>query len=337
MLLIRKIFKKSKTKEVSNNKSENTETKDNSQFENEDNIKESKKSENIIQSEEKENISKSDEISDTGKKEDIIKSEEKEDISDSDKEEDSPINIESQNIGTKFYLCDLIEKANFLIDNKNIIVEIQKEKMDESNSIKITDLTAEIFNNELIGIIKEIDNKEIKNKQEIDNDDITFFLIKWQNYLSLLNYKLNNNKQFNNFEKAIIDILNNGNKNTLRITEEISENDKFIFKNLSSKKPILPKIFYDDAKKIEKEVINNDVDDINSQIKLDIFNYLFGKNKKSIKYEKEMKKVCNYYINQLYPKTAIVYSITNDNKEVEHEAIVTTSKIVTKKKTLLYC
>ena len=50
-----------------------------------------------------------------------------------------------------------------------------------------------------------------------------------------------------------------------------------------------------------------------------------------------MKKVCNYYINQLYPKTAIVYSITNDNKEVEHEAIVTTSKIVTKKKTLLYC
>ena len=340
MLLIRKIFKKSKTKEVSKNKSENTETKDNTLLENDDNIKESKKTENISQSEEKENISKSDEISDTGKKEDIIKSEEKEDISDSDKEEEYPINIESQNIGTKFYLCDLIEKANFLIDNKNIIVEIPKEKMDKSNSLKITDLTAEIYNNELIGIIKEIDIEEIKNKQEIDNDDITFFLIKWQNYLSLLNYKLNNNKQLNNFEKVIIDILSNGNKNTIRITEEISENDNNLtLKNLSSKKPKLPNMFYDDAKKIEKDAINNGVNDINSQIKLDIFNYLFGKNKKSIKYDKEMKKVCNYYLNQLYPKTAITYSITNDNKEVEKETIVTSSKIVMKKKnkTLLYC
>ena len=337
MLLIRKIFKTSKAKEVSKNESQNKETKDNSQSENVENMEESKKSENNSKSEEKENISKSDEISDSEKREDIIKSEEKEDISDSEKEEDFPNNIESQNIGTQFYLCDFIEKANFLIDNNNIIAEIPKEKMDNNNSTKITDLTVEIYNNELIGIIKEIDNKELTNKKEIDNNDITLFLIKWQNYLSLLNYKLNNNKGLNNFEKALIDILSNGNKNTIKITEEISENDNLTLKNLSSKRKKLPDIFYDDAKKIEKEAINNDVNDINSQMKLDIFNYLFGKNKKSIKYEKEMKKVCNYYINQLYPKTAIVYSITNDNKEVEHEAIVTSSKIVMKKKTLLYC
>ena len=326
MILIRKIFKKSKSQEVSKNKPISNEDKDNSQSEN---IKESKKSENISQSEEEEKISKSEEIPDSEKKEDIIKSEEK--------EEDSLIKIESQNIGTQFYLCDLIEKANFLIDNNNIIVEIPKEKMDKNNSTKITDLTVEIYNNEIIGIIKEIDNKEINNKQDIDNDVITLFLIKWQNYLSLINYKLNNNKRLNNFEKALIDILSNGNKNTIRITEEISENDNLTLKNLSCKTLKLPNMFYDDAKKIEKDVINNDVNDINSQIKLDIFNYLFGKNKKSIKYEKEMKKVCNYYINQLYPKTAIVYSITNDNKEVEHEAIVTSSKIMMKKKTLLYC
>jgi hypothetical protein len=326
MILIRKIFKKSKSQEISKNKPISNEDKDNSQSEN---IKESKKSENISQSEEEEKISKSEEIPDSEKKEDIIKSEEK--------EEDSLIKIESQNIGTQFYLCDLIEKANFLIDNNNIIVEIPKEKMDKNNSTKITDLTVEIYNNEIIGIIKEIDNKEINNKQDIDNDVITLFLIKWQNYLSLINYKLNNNKRLNNFEKALIDILSNGNKNTIRITEEISENDNLTLKNLSSKRKKLPDIFYDDAKKIEKEAINNYVNDINSQIKLDIFNYLFGKNKKSIKYEKEMKKVCNYYINQLYPKTAIVYSITNNNKEVEHEAIVTSSKIMMKKKTLLYC
>jgi len=337
MILIRKIFKRSKTKEVSKNESQKKEVKDISQSENVENIEESKKSENNSQSEEKENISKPDEISDSEKKEDIIKPEEKEDNSDSEKEEYSHMNIESQNIGTHFYLCDFIEKANFLIDDKKIIVEIQNEKLDKSISTKITDLSAEIYNNELIGIIKEIDNKELMIKEQNDNDDITLFLIKWQNYFSLLNYKLNNNKRLNNFEKALIDILNNDNKNTIKITEEISENDNLALKNLSSKRLKLPNIFYDDVKKIEKDVINNDVNDINSQIKLDIFNYLFGKNKKSIKYEKEMKKVCNYYINQLYPKTAIIYSITNDNKEVEHEAIVTSSKIVMKKKTLLYC
>lgn len=353
MMLLKKIFKKSKTKEVSKSESKNKEkigksqseekenieeskkSENNNKSEEKENIEESKKSENINQSEEKEN-NKSEEISDSGKKEDNKSFEEKENISDSEKEEeDFFVNIESQNIGTHYYLCDFIEKANFIVDNSNIIVEIPKEKKDESNSEKITDLTAEIYDKELIGIIKELDNKNIENKQEIDNNDIIIFLIKWQNYLSLLNYKLNNNKRLNSFEKTIIDILNHENKNTIMITEEKSENNSL--KNLGSKKLILPKMFYDDAKKIEKDVIKNDVDDINAQLKLDIFNYLFGKHKKSIKYEKELKKVCNYYINQLYPKTAIVYSITNDNKEVEREAIVTSSKIVLKKKTLVSC
>ena len=60
-------------------------------------------------------------------------------------------------------------------------------------------------------------------------------------------------------------------------------------------------------------------------------------NKKKSIYEDELKVLYKYYINQLYKKISIGFSIRNDCKICEEEIIGKVKKISSKKKIMMYC
>ena len=166
--------------------------------------------------------------------------------------------------------------------------------------------------------------------KSVDIYDKILFFIKWQEYLSLLNYKLNNKLPLNSLEIKLNKILHNK-KTNIVMTEIISKKEKRSLKEIDFNNFFFPDIFFDDVNKIKKA---HEIEDIKNQLKLDIYNYLFEKNKINEKYEEEIKIMCYYYLIQFYQKIAIGYAITNENKEVKSEIVQTKKK---KEKILLSC
>lgn len=140
----------------------------------------------------------------------------------------------------------------------------------------------------------------------------------------------------NEIEKELIDLLDNLNKKNI-ILSEITlsfELDKPFIEKLITKKFEIPDIFLDDVENIRK---SNKMKSYNDQLKLDIYDYLFDENKNHDKYKEEFKRVSYYYICQLYPKIAIAYCNTVDNKEIEREVAIIEQKKVKQNKMLIAC
>jgi len=246
---------------------------------------------------------------------------------------------DSDTIKTYLNIYDITHNLTFSYDKYMIIGKIENQKIDEDNSQKIKSLTIDIYKDSVVGKIKDIDDDEEKMKivkqksGVIDKYDIMIFLIKYQKYISLINYKLNRNIPLTDFELKIKKILKNKKINLLLNEIKSDLDDDLTIEEYESQKFIIPDIFYGDIDIIKKK---NEVKDINDQLKFDIYNQMENKKKSSI-YEDELKVVYKYYISQLYKKVSIGYSIRNDGKICEEEIIGELKKISSKKKIVVYC
>ena len=240
---------------------------------------------------------------------------------------------DSDTIKTYLNIYDITHNLTFSYDKYMIIGKIENQKIDEDNSQKIKSLTIDIYKDSVVGKIKDIDDDEEKMKivkqksGVIDKYDIMIFLIKYQKYISLINYKLNRNIPLTDFELKIKKILKNKKINLLLNEIKSDLDDDLTIEEYESQKFIIPDIFYGDIDIIKKK---NEVKDINDQLKFDIYNQMENKKKSSI-YEDELKVVYKYYISQLYKKVSIGYSIRNDGKICEEEIIGEVKKISSKK------
>ena len=236
-------------------------------------------------------------------------------------------------IKTYYDIYDIFKNATFFNDDYWTISKTPTKN--KENSIETTSITIDIYKDELVGKFKEIDEKE--QKEKTGNDDVNkydkiFFMIKYQKYISLINYKLNNGINLNDVEKNVIKyLIEKENNNDIILNETKSESDNKIIKEYESKRLTIPNIFYDDIEKIKKK----GVADLDDQIKFDIYNQM-KKNENQTQYEKELKVVYNYFIYQYYNEISLNIALTNDGKECVEEKVVEKKKI-SSKKTLLYC
>jgi len=259
----------------------------------------------------------------------IIKSETIKKYYNSEKEYSNKIYIKiyPRKIGTIYDLSDLFETVYFSFDD----IKLHAQNKIAWNSKGVYSfISLYVEDNSLDGYIYDKNYNNYNMHKSVDIYDKILFFIKWQEYLSLLNYKLNNKLPLNILEIKLNKILHNK-KNNIVMTEIISKKEKRSLKEIDFNNFFFPDIFFDDVNKIKKD---HKIEDIKDQLKLDIYNYLFEKNKISEKYEEEIKIMCYYYLIHFYPKIAIGYAITNENKEVESEIVQTPTK---KEKILISC
>ena len=223
------------------------------------------------------------------------------------------------------------------IDNQALNVD------NSQNSPKTKSITIDIYKDSVVGKIKDI-NEEDEDEEEqikkekhynglVDKYDIIIFFIKYQKYISLINYKLNKNIPLSEFELKIKNILKDKENNLIFKEIKSDLDDDQTIEEIDSKKFKIPYIFYDDINIIKK---NNKVKDLDEQIKFDIYNQMEQKVNLSI-YEDELKVVYNkYYIRQFYKKVSLGYSMKHDGSICE-EGIIGEQKQIIKKKIVMYC
>lgn len=220
------------------------------------------------------------------------------------------------NTKTYFKLRDLMQKADFSIQNNNIVATFSKnpeEIVDESNYETSENVHYHICTNSLEGEInnKEDDNKDIHRDGVADIYDKARLLISNQEALSVLNYKLNNNLQLNDTERSIFnniynikynkfedEKINSGIINTvnrrLRSSVKFSQFHYDLLK-IHDKNPYKDSnTLYEDVNKI---LNNNKVNDSQEQLKLDIWRQMEDAKKQKYKYDDAFKVTYKYFMN----------------------------------------
>jgi hypothetical protein len=160
----------------------------------------------------------------------IIKSETMKNYYNSEKEYSNKIYIKiyPRKIGTIYDLSDLFETVYFSFDDIKLLAQNQ---IAWNSKGVYSFISLYVEDNSLDGYIFDKKHKNYNMHKSVDIYDKILFFIKWQEYLSLLNYKLNNKLPLNILEIKLNKILHNK-KNNIVMTEIISKKEKRSLKEI---------------------------------------------------------------------------------------------------------
>ena len=224
---------------------------------------------------------------------------------------------------------EMLKNSKFLYEGNKVIAEFINNENGEKDEQLITTtirICLENHNNYLDGYIRseKVDLEENNQSEIIDSVDIydkINLFIKWQEIISLMNFKFSNQKILNENEFDFLELFKNKNNELIKILELsgiLHKKDVRLLTRNSSGDLDIPITFYNDIESIKRKYYTDNVEE---QIKIDIYNQIKEKKNLSKKYDLEFDYVYSYYINNFYPNISIAYAITNDGKICEQEVV----------------